>query len=229
MRLRCALLLWALAAGPAAGEILPQPGPVDRRIQSVVYNAEDVVRLRVALGYQVSLQFAPDERIESAAVGDSASWQVTPNKRGDLIFVKLVQPVGITDLVVATDARTYTFVLEPVTVPADDLPFVVRFHYPSEVARAIDGPGAAGRYTLRGDRALRPDSIGDDGTTTRIAWRRDQPLPAVFAVEPDGTESLLNGMMRDGALTIEGISRHLVFRLNKRSAEAERTTAPLDR
>ena len=53
--------------------------------------ADQVVPLEVAPGYQLMLEFAPDERIESVAVGDSGAWQVTPNRSGDRVFVKPLQ------------------------------------------------------------------------------------------------------------------------------------------
>lgn len=222
MRWLSAALLAIALAGPLAAEVLPVPGQIDRRIQTVTFNAEDVIRLRVALGYQVSLQFAPDERIESVAVGDSGAWQVTPNRRGDLLSVKLIQATTRTDMVVVTDARTYTFLLDPADASAVDLPFVVRFRYPLEVVSPLPANQPAARYTLRGDRAVRPTSISDDGQSTTISWAATQRLPAVFAVGSDGQETLVNGLMRDGALVISSVASRLIFRLNKQVAQADR-------
>ena len=55
------------------------------------YDADQVVPLQAAPGYQVMLEFGADERIENVAVGDSAAWQVTPNRSGDHVFVKPLQ------------------------------------------------------------------------------------------------------------------------------------------
>ena len=51
----------------------------------MLYDPQQVVLLQVAAGYQLTLAFAPDERIESVAVGDSGAWQVTPNRLMELI------------------------------------------------------------------------------------------------------------------------------------------------
>jgi type IV secretion system protein VirB9 len=101
------LLVLALAiAVPAQGEVVPRPGPIDGRVQTIDYNAEDVVAVRAPLGYQVTIQFAQDERIENVAVGDAAAWQVTPNRRGDHLFVKPLQQGVRTNLTVVTDATS---------------------------------------------------------------------------------------------------------------------------
>ncbi|MBL0001847.1 MAG: TrbG/VirB9 family P-type conjugative transfer protein [Sphingomonadales bacterium] len=45
------------------------------------------------------------------AVGDSAGWQVSANKRGDFMFVKNLEANRPTNLTVVTDVRTYSFEL----------------------------------------------------------------------------------------------------------------------
>ena len=54
--MRLAIVLIAVAAllpMPAAAQIRPEPGPGDPRIQSVLYDADQVVQLQVATGYQL--------------------------------------------------------------------------------------------------------------------------------------------------------------------------------
>ncbi len=113
-----------LAPVAANGQVMPKPGPGDPRVQSVEYNPDQVVILQASLGYQMSVEFAPDERIENVAIGDSGAWQATPNRRGDRLFIKPVQGGVATNMVVVTDARTYAFELRPA---AGDMAFTVRF------------------------------------------------------------------------------------------------------
>jgi type IV secretion system protein VirB9 len=110
-------LLGLLLAMPAAAQVRPEPGPGDPRIQSVLYDANQVVQIQAATGYQVTVEFAQDERIENIAVGDSGAWQITPNKRGDHLFIKAVGQGVTTNLTVVTDARTYVFELAPLFGP----------------------------------------------------------------------------------------------------------------
>lgn len=211
----------ALAAMPAHAQVRPQPGSGDPRIQSVMYDADQVVELQVPTGYELTVEFAPDERIENVAVGDSGAWQVTPNKRGDRLFLKPLQG-ATTNMTVVTDARTYLFELGPGSVGS--APYIVRFRYPPPPPPAEAGPApvAPGRYKLAGSNDIRPDAISDDGSKTSIMWRDSQTLPAVFVIDRDGKETLADGAMRDGRYVLDSVNDKLVFRLDKKMATAER-------
>jgi type IV secretion system protein VirB9 len=211
----------AIIALPAMAQVRPQAGAGDPRIQTVMYDADQVVSLQVPGGYELTVEFAPDERIENVAVGDSGAWQVTPNKRGDRLFLKPLQGVT-TNMTVVTDARSYAFELSPGS--AGSAPFVVRFRYPPPPAPAYAGPAPVepGRYKLTGSDDVRPDAISDDGSKTFIMWRDSQTLPAVFVIDRDGKETLADGAMRDGRYVLDTINNKLVFRLDKKMASATR-------
>jgi type IV secretion system protein VirB9 len=215
-------LVGALFAHPAMAQVRPTPGVGDPRIQTVMYDPEQVVLLQVSTGYQLTVEFAPDERIENVAVGDSGAWQITPNKRGDHLFIKPTTNSVITNLTVITDARTYVFELAPGggSTPA----YTIRFDYPKPPLPAPgDSPALeAGRYKLSGTAALRPDAISDDGLKTYIIWRDDQTLPAVFVIDRQGRETLADGAMRDGRYVLDSVNDRLIFRLDKQTAGAQR-------
>ncbi|THD36270.1 MAG: type VI secretion protein [Sphingomonas sp.] len=188
-----------------------------------MYDADQVVQLQVAPGYQLAVEFAPDERIETVAVGDSGAWQVTPNKRGDRLFIRPAQGGVTTNMTVVTDARAYNFELS--TGYGGAQAFTVRFTYPPPPAEATasDQPAVgAGRYKLSGTRTIQPDAISDDGSKTFIIWRADQTLPAVFKIGRDGKETLADGAMRDGRYVLDSIANKLIFRLDREMAVAVR-------
>jgi len=183
-----------------------------------------VVELSVTSGYQLTVELSPDERIENIAVGDSAAWQVTPNRRGDHLFVKMAPGAAPTNLTVVTEARTYAFLLNPGMGGTGDLAFIVRFQYPSPPA-TIAGVSIAkseSRYKLAGARSLRPASVSDDGTHIFLTFAPDQTMPAIFAVDSEGHERLLNGAMRDGRYVIDSVPTQLLFRLDALTATATR-------
>jgi len=218
-----ALVLMAPAA--LAGQVRPAPGAGDPRIQTVTYDADQVVQLQGAPGYQIDVEFGSDEQIENVAVGDSAAWQVTPNRRGDHLFVKPLQSGVSTNMTVVTSVRVYLFELTPLFGPSPEMAYIVRFNYPGEQAAAADdSPSApiAGRYRVSGARALRPSRIADDGLHTYIEWPRERALPAVYALDGRGQETLVNGGMRDGLFVIDGVSPRLVFRIDQNVARADR-------
>lgn len=224
--MRPALLAALIALAPAAlfAQIRPEPGKGDPRIQTVAYDADQVVQLQGVPGYQIDVEFASDEQIESVAVGDSAAWQVTPNRRGDHLFVKPLMGGVSTNMTVVTTARVYLFELAPLSGATSDMAYIVRFRYAEARAAADDTPSAPieGRYRLSGARALRPSRIADDGVHTYIEWPRDRSLPAVYALDAQGQETLVNGGMRDGLFVIDGIATRLVFRIDRDVARADR-------
>lgn len=219
-------LLAALSASPLAAQVEPQAGTGDPRIQTVAYNSDQVVLLQGAPGYQITLEFGPDEQIENVAVGDSASWQVTPNRRGDYLFVKPVRANIATNMTVVTTVRTYLFELRPLYDASSQMAYTVRFTYPSgqpdSVADEAPGGAVAGRYRLSGERALLPSRIDDDGRHTYIEWPRDSTLPAVYALDSEGRESLVNGAMRDDLFVVDSVAPTLIFRIDDHVARAVR-------
>jgi type IV secretion system protein VirB9 len=200
------------------------PLPASPRFQSIEYSADTVFTLRAAPGYQVVVELAPDERIENVAVGNSGAWQVTANRRGDRLFVKAVQPGVATNMTVVTDARLYSFELVPLSGPDPEMAYAVRFRYPDLTpAKATDAAELQlGRYKMRGNRALLPSGMHDDGVHTYIEWPPDRTLPAIYAINDQGKETLVNGMMREGRMVIDSVQEMLIFRIDDRKASAAR-------
>ncbi|MDP5278250.1 TrbG/VirB9 family P-type conjugative transfer protein [Sphingomonas sp. DG1-23] len=228
MRHATVVALFAVAsASPAlAWQDMPgMPGATGTRVRNVDYVADQVVRIEAAAGYQLMLELAPDESIENVAVGDSGAWQVTANKRGNRLFIKPIQAGITTNMVVITDVRLYSFELVPLPGPQPDTAYSVRFRYPapgSSGAPSKDAEPTAGRYKMGGDASLRPSGMHDDGVHTYIEWPEDRALPAIYAVDANGKEMLVNGMMRDGRMVIDSIQERLVFRVDKHRATAVR-------
>src|ERR1700685_3554709 len=129
--LAAALALMMLAA-PCLGGVVPKAGPGDPRNRVVPYDANQVVELHGVLGYQMVIEFAPDERIENVAIGDSLGWQVTPNHPAHLLFVKPMAAVPVTNMTVVTNSREYVFELsvERRGQHRGDAIYTLRFAYP---------------------------------------------------------------------------------------------------
>ena len=222
---RLALLAFALCAAlPAAAQIRPVAGAGDPRLQIVDYDANQVVQIQAAPGYQVTLQFGADETIENVAVGDSAAWQVSANRNGGHLYIKPLQLVP-TNMTVVTNVRVYAFDLVPLPGPTPDMAYTVRFQYPSApgpLQTASAELVVEGRYRLSGEQSLRPSRISDDGQHTYIEFPREAAIPAVYAVDERGNESLVNGMMRDDLYVIDAVVPRLIFRIDQHVARATR-------
>lgn len=216
-------ILALLAAGlalPAQAEVSPRPGLGDPRIQTVAFDPAEVVALRVANGYALTVQFAPDERIETVTLGDSAGWMVQTNKRADNLVVKPIGG-GNTNLTVITDSRTYNFALYA-TYGGAMQPYLLSFTYPAPPQAAPVSAAPVGQYTLSGTKALWPVEMSDDGAFTRIRWEAGVAQPAVYATDIWGKRALLNGVVRDGAYMVEGVFKRLVFVRGDDTALAKR-------
>lgn len=218
------VVLAVLLASPVAAQAPPAAEVVDPRLRTIQYDAGQIFRLRVAAGYQSTIIFDPEERVENVGIGDSDGWQVTLNSRGDALFLKPVRPNGATNMTVITDARVYNFELSSAHAPGADTPFTVRFVHSGASAAATPAPALVqvGRYRMSGARALRPAAISDDGVRTYIEWHGRQAIPAVFAIDDHGDELLVDGHMRDGLFVIDAVHRTLLFRMDRQTARATR-------
>lgn len=230
LALPLALLLLSAPATPVAA--------ADARVRTVMFKPETVVRFVGKPGYQSAIRFGPDERIENVAVGDSVSWQVTPNKRGDHLFVKPLTAGARSNLMVVTDKRTYLFDLEagrgaqPVyalSFEYPDYPSPGSVQPPPEPAPTTGSlaeqapppaplPQLHFGWTARGSKALRPARVFDDGSSTYLSWPETAALPAILIPAPDGTQSPSNYRMEKGYIIVEGVPSQLVIRRGKHSA-----------
>jgi type IV secretion system protein VirB9 len=199
---------------------LPVPGVGDPHIQTVLYEPDDVVELHGALGWQIMLEFGPDERIENVSIGDALAWQVTPNKKARNLFLKPLLKNAATNMTVVTDRRRYTFSLQ--TRPRQlTTPWVVRFEYPREIVEAIEEPPLPPppprnfAYTVTGEQALRPARVWDDGLMTYFEFLDGQSIPAIFAGGPGKDESLVNSMTRGRVVVVQQTSGRFTLRTGK--------------
>ena len=209
----------------------------DNRIRSLAYSSDQIVRVLGKPGIQSTIEFAPDERIENVAVGDSAAWQITPNRRASLLFVKPLNAHSRTNMTVVTDRRTYMFDLvagDRRTTPM----YALKFSYPSEksaepmkpnpqVAAAVTPQQQAVLtaerlhfdWNSKGSSKLLPTRVFDDGASLYLAWGKDTPLPAILTQSEDRKEGPVNYRMSGEYIVISPIPQNLVLRYGTRTAQ----------
>jgi type IV secretion system protein VirB9 len=220
--------LSALLAPPTAfAAEAPKPGLTDPRIRSLHYDEEQVVTLIGYLGYQMMVEFGSDERIENVSVGDSLGWQITPNHKANLLFLKPMGLAPATNMTVVTDRRRYAFELRTARtagVPQTEIAYVVRFLYPPDptpvpVTVVPPPPPPPEKvntaYSYTGSRATLPSQVFDDGRFTYFKWPDTTTTPALFLIEPDGSESIVNYTMRDGYQVVEQLAPRFKLRDGK--------------
>jgi type IV secretion system protein VirB9 len=214
-------LALGLLAAPALA-VVPHPGRGDPRIHEVEYDPAEVVELRSALGLQLSVEFDPLEKIENVAIGDSLGWQVTPNRRANLLFLKPMSARPPTNMTVITNLRRYTFQLSVQKQVTRGTPFSVRFLYAvPAVAMVVPPPPPPppvernAAYSYDGSSHTLPVRVFDDGQDTYFSFRAEEDLPAIFAVDPDGGEAVVNTRQYYGYVVVDRIARGFVLRRGK--------------
>lgn len=233
-----------LAAAMAAALLAGTAQAADPRLKSVHYEADKVVPVQGRLGYQSMIEFAPGEQIENVAVGDSSSWQVTPNKRANLLFLKPLLGKARTNMTVVTDQRVYLFDLSVASAgntPMYNLRFTYgaqpkqqspRIAYPTSLLANASAPPAArtasaGRpanpkinyaWKGKGKKDLLPVRSYDDGRQLYLQWKPGAPMPALFERDEHGREGLLNYRQQGTFIVVDGVPNILVMKNGKREA-----------
>jgi type IV secretion system protein VirB9 len=231
------LLLLLLAPMFVSAETLPKGGPYDARIKTVAYNASDVVKIIGHYGYSTDIEFAPGEHVQNIALGDSLAWEVAP--AGSHLFVKPREDKAVTNATVVTNKRVYQLSLDARHVAgltgahSAGMFFEVRFRYPDDAAALAQAQRAGADrarllakldatpkpinwdYYACGERSLWPSEVYDDGRFTYLRFPNAQEIPAVFIINADGTESLVNGEMRNDDYVVQTTARKFVLRRGK--------------
>lgn len=249
--IRAALPTIALLAAPAvlhaeaetAAQDASQPAveeeaaPVDPRLVHRQYDPAEVVRIEGKPNVQATIKFGENEMIENVAIGDSNSWQVTPNKRANLLFVKPLTAKAATNMTVVTDRRTYLFDL--VTTSRANPLYVLSFTYPDEPEEEetlAEGPNslemqaATDPYAVAdpaqlnfawsstGDGKLVPERTFDDGNSTFLTWPTGRDVPAILIRDHKGTEGPVNYAVRGNTIVVDGVPREIILRSGEDAA-----------
>ena len=221
------VLLLALGQGSLShAELVPEVGTVDARVRVAAYEDRQVYRVQAQVGYALDIQFEADEHFLGLATGDLEGLDFSA--QGAHLFIKPKAAPLTTNLTVLTDRRVYRF--DYAVALATDaeanarVVYALRFEYPTPAASKTedaktpeadsvtkDAPRRS-RYGFCGSRDVMPMAASDDGVRTTLVFGPQQPLPAVFARESDGTEALVNFTVRGTAVIVHRVSEHWVLR-----------------
>jgi len=219
---RLSVLLLAALSGTATAQLAPTPSFDDPRLQSVAYDPARPVRLVAFPNSTLTVMLLTGDRIERLVLSDPAAFNVDVTGQGDGLQIAPLRADGAATLLVDTSLRRYEFDLA--TGEGLAAAYLVRFVDPG--GSTGPGPGALAQpmaeYRLSGERDLLPTRIGDDGQRTYLEWDAYQSLPAVFGIGANGEEEVVDGYMREGIFTIDRVYGELVFRIDRKRAQARR-------
>lgn len=214
----------------------------DSRLVERLYDPGAIVRIEGRPNVQATIRFGDNELIENVAIGDANAWQVTPNKRANLLFVKPLMAQAATNMTVVTSEHTYFFDL--VADPKNEHPiYELAFTYPPEAKPAASArpdanaaPGEATEVELAaatdpsavadpadlnfawsgsGNRKLLPGRIYDDGDSTYVSWPAGTPVPAILIKDKQGTEGPVNYAVRGDVIVIDLVPSQIILRLGR--------------
>ncbi len=221
------LLLSLCVLQPSVAAVIPAPSAGDPRIRQIAYDPNEVVLLEGRLGYAMTIEFQAGETIENVSIGDSLGWQVTPNRRANLLFIKPIEKSSATNMTVVTNLRAYNFDLRvhrPTKLPDTGAIFILRFLFPevahASLMKAEEPPPSAPppptdrnhAYAFQGAMGGLPTRVFDDGVSTYFTFPKDAELPAIYAVDDDKKEAVLNVILRDDVVIVDRVARGFVLR-----------------
>lgn len=235
-------VLFCLFSGSLNAAVTPEGTDKDSRIQYVEYDMDNVVKISAKVAHTVTVQLDKGESAEQGvvAMGDAQAWNMAV-KGNNLIFKPTAESPQ-TNLTVITDKRIYVFDLslagcsynkkgKKVCTPPT---YLLRFTYPEEKAKAdlikarqqaralqlrlkygLDGSKTPLNYVYygKGDKKIAPTAVWDDNNFTYIQYADNRDLPAVFKINPDGSEMLVNTRTEDDTLVIHETAEQFILRL----------------
>jgi type IV secretion system protein VirB9 len=207
----------------ASAETAPVPGLQDSRIRVAPYSADEVYRLSGFVGYQTDLQFEPGETFVGLGAGDIEG--ISFVAQDNHLFLKPRAGKVGTNLTILTSRRTYQVDYSASSAQPDateNVTYALRFTYPpsgpdkgAATDRALSLEAQRPRnfdYWFCGDPTLQPMSASDDGVHTRLKFPARAEQPAIFILNEDGSESLLNFSMDEGDVIVHRVARRLILR-----------------
>jgi type IV secretion system protein VirB9 len=159
-----------------------------------------------------SQQSGKVEEISEVAIGNSDAWLWKISDSKNRLYLKPVGDNANTNMTVKTSSgRVYNFELiarTPTGPDDENLVFAVKFIYPDDTDKNIlefpkapisDEPDMRNlglynfHYEYTGEPSIAPIKVFDNGEFTYFQFaKKSAELPAIFSVDSDGFESLLN-------------------------------------
>lgn len=199
---------------------------VFRAASQIVFGEGEAIA-SVALGDTVSWEVAPADNILF----------IKPRERAPATNLIVVTRAGA-----VTRTYTFALTARAGGIASgSDAQFVVRFRYPAQEAAAnrqaemqrlqmqmlmveaggvrvaLEAAAVMGtrnlNYSLAGSSELAPSEVTDNGQFTILRFPRNQPIPAIFTVSPDGSEAVVPYDVRGEFVVIHQVGRE--FRLRQ--------------
>lgn len=231
--LLASLAISCISTNAQAGSVA-RPMSGESRIKIVNYMPNTVFKFVGHYEYQSIIEFDQSEEIDTISMGTPTPWQVIPS--GNRIFIKPVDENASTNMTVITNKRMYFFEMraeEAKGLNDDSLNFIIKFVYPDQfsginiaantaakIAEKKKGPDLSDpdkynfKYSIAGDaKEIEPLQVFDDGKFTYLKFKNiNAELPAIFQVNSDNSEALVNFRIEGEYMVVEKILSRITLR-----------------
>lgn len=220
------------------------PALADSRIRTETYSKERVYAIYAQVGKAALVQLEADEQLkgEATALGMGVSEAWSMGVRGNNIVFKPKHENYVTNMIVVSNKRTYAFDLKPAN-SKNPPTYILRFHYPDTITKqknlarkkqqaqlakqkdAFKALSDAGvlhdamaknfSYFGKGSQHLAPSEMWDNGRFTYLKFNDGRDMPAIYRVEMDGSETLLNTHQENDTTVIHEVNEKIILRLGR--------------
>lgn len=235
-------LVSTLLSSTAHAELVPRTAGYDSRIQQVVYNPLNVVRLICNPTNSTQIIFGQGEEITQIAIGDADAWLAQPSE--NLLFIKPTKITLSTNMQVVTKrpdgaSRSYQFRLFIAARSAKGVSpavYAVNFTYPEDDAktrtrlttqqaainteettmRRLSSVWTEGprnwRYIAQGSTLIEPTEVSDNGRQTVFRFPGNRRVPTIYTAAADGTETIVSYTMVEDKAIVQTAARIFTLR-----------------
>lgn len=240
-RLLCIALLFPTLAW---AELTPPKGKLDSRVRVADYYPAEVYKIRTFYGVSTHIHFDEGETMTDVAVGDKEAWDIEPRKSHLFVKPKAQKADTNLTVVTTKRVYQFALVVEPRGTRDDkawsdpDLVYSLSFRYPDQdtarlAAQATTADATAVRkgikdklatakmrdenhdYWVAGSDEISPTAARDDGRFIYLTFSLNRDMPAVYAVDDEGNESLINTNVEGNEIVVQRLVRKLSLRKGK--------------
>jgi len=237
-------IVLVLIAGNALAVQPPRDGRVDPRIKQAEYREGQVYRIHAHYLQDSLIMFSEDEKIIHIGTGDPIAWSLTPvnnylsikpiEKKADTNLNVLTKNL------VTGKVRPYVFELNASnsnSIKNRSGTFMMKFNYPEDALRermitlskikmrekpkqleskqGTDAKDWNLNYSYSGSDLLVPIRTFDDGKFTYFEFPKKIDTPAIFLVDSEKNESLINYHVSGNYIVVQRTGKQFILRDGK--------------
>jgi type IV secretion system protein VirB9 len=227
-----------VAEANALAKVDPVKDGYINAIQVYPYTRGALYQLYAAPSQVTDIALEPAEKLVSVSAGDTVRWVVGDTTSGEgktaqvHILVKPIQPDLESNLVIATDRRTYHLEMRSSektymasvswTYPESQLLALKKQRAEADVTGTVVADSGINveqirfRYRIEGDAPWKPRQVFDDGAKVYIQFPSglaESEAPPLFVIGPDGKPALVNYRVRGTTYVVDRLFAAAELRL----------------